>query len=145
MKETETIAAAGSTANNYTNISREKTEKRANPAVGCQQPQGRDEGDSKPSSLHHRLLLPGHRARGGFGRQVPSSQFSAPGSHFEVLSSRFPVAALCARTTLAGRQAFLFRSTSFFLLTPRQVRCLQLAPAIRIWITTRPHGYLDGS
>jgi len=49
VKETETIAAAGNTANNYMNIRREKTEKRANPAGGCQQPQGRDEGDSEPS------------------------------------------------------------------------------------------------
>ncbi|CAK9196701.1 unnamed protein product [Sphagnum troendelagicum] len=88
------------------NINKEKTEKRANPAGGCQQPQGRDEGDSKPSSLHHRLLLPRHRAREGCRRQVPCSQFSVPGSHFEVLSSRFPVVALCARTTLAGKFSF---------------------------------------
>lgn len=106
VKETETIAAAGSVASNYMNISREKTEKRANPAGGCQQPQGRDEGDSKPWSLHHRLLLPRHRSREGFRRQVPCSQFSVPGSQFEVLSSRFPVVALCARTTLAGKFSF---------------------------------------
>jgi hypothetical protein len=54
------------------------------------------------------FFFPGTGLEKGFdGRfPVPCSQFSVSGSHFEVLSLRFPVVALCARTTLAGKFSF---------------------------------------
>ncbi len=128
VKETETIAAAGSVASNYMNNSREKTEKtgessrRLPAAAGARRRRFKTLVAPSPSSSS-----PAPRSR---RVSTAGSLFPDLSSLFSFRSSQFAVpggGALWPNNP--GRQVFLFRSTSFFLLTPRQVRCLQLAPA----------------
>ncbi len=96
MKETETIATAGSTANNYMNISREKTKKtgessrRLPTAAGARRRRFKTLVAPSPSSSSSSSS----RAPRSRRPSTASSLFPGPGSHFEVLSSRFPAVAL---------------------------------------------------